>query len=62
MIATVVAGWFFVRTSYAQTEPIGYQWVAFSVLFVFCLLQIQVGLLLRSAFYVNLAMTFIVLR
>ena len=58
--ALVVAGWFFVRTSHDEAEPFSYQWLAFAALFGFCLLQIQAGLLLRSAFYVNLAMTFIV--
>ena len=37
----------------------GYHWIGAIVLFVFCLIQIQVGLLRRSAAMVNLAITFI---
>jgi uncharacterized membrane protein len=37
----------------------GYHWIATIALFLFCLIQVQVGLLRRSAAMVNLAITFI---
>ena len=43
---------------YDRTEP-AYHWLCAIVLFVFCLVQIQCGLHLRSAFMVNLAMAFL---
>jgi uncharacterized membrane protein len=39
-----------------------YHWLAAGVLFVFCLLQIQVGVQTRSAFVVNLGIVFIALN
>lgn len=40
----------------------GYRWIAAIALFVFCLLQIQVGLQERSPFMINLAVVFIALN
>jgi uncharacterized membrane protein len=37
----------------------GVHWVAIPVSFCFCLFQAQVGILMRSPFYLNLAITFI---
>ena len=39
----------------------GYHWIATIALFVFCLLQIQVGIQQRSAFVVNLGVIFVAL-
>ncbi|HTH50246.1 MAG TPA: DUF2157 domain-containing protein [Candidatus Limnocylindria bacterium] len=60
VVTVLLAGWFIVRTTAYQPEAPGYGWLAFGVLFVFCFVQIQAGLLMRSVFYVNVAMTFIV--
>jgi len=37
----------------------GIHWFAIPILFCFCLIQAQVGILMRSPFYLNLAITFI---
>ncbi|HTJ00921.1 MAG TPA: DUF2157 domain-containing protein [Dongiaceae bacterium] len=42
-------------------QDFGYHWVAVFGLFIFCLLQIQVGIQERSPFMVNLGITFIAL-
>jgi uncharacterized membrane protein len=47
--------------NYYDRHNFGYHWIATVVLFVFCLLQIQVGIQERSEFMLNLGVIFIVL-
>lgn len=46
----------------ASRHDAGYHWIAALVLFVFCLLQIQVGIQERSQFMVNLGVAFVALN
>jgi uncharacterized membrane protein len=49
-------------TPYLRVEQsFGYHWIASVVLFVFCLLQVQVGIHKRSEFMVNLGVIFVAL-
>ncbi len=59
----LLAGAFYLAPAWSADNNIGhefgYHWIAAFLLFIFCLLQIQVGIQERSAFMINLGVVFI---
>ncbi|MSU31104.1 MAG: DUF2157 domain-containing protein [Pedosphaera sp.] len=61
LVALSAGQFYLAHSEVIRTADSGYHWIAATVLFVFCLLQIQVGLRERSRFMINLGTAFIAL-